>query len=84
MKMGLGVVSQSKSEKYVGDFINEKGCVQTITDTIKERTRKLISKCDDIIQIIDPPLMGGFNCGSVAFNLYEAQIISSLLHNCES
>ena len=84
MKMGSGVVSHSESEKYLGDLINEKGCEQSITDTIKERTRKLKSKCDDIIQIAESPLMGGLNCGSVAFKLYEAQIISSLLHNSES
>ena len=84
MKMGTGSVSHSKSEKYLGDLINEKGCAQSITDTIKERTRKLRSKCDDIIQIADSPIMGGLNCGAIAFRLYEAQIISSLLHNCES
>ena len=84
MVMGSGTVNHSNSEKYLGDIINEKGCEQSITDTIKERKRKLKSKCDDIIQIADAPIMGGLNCGSIAFKLFNAQIIPSLLHNSES
>ena len=84
MTMGSGVIGHSISEKYLGDIISESGCQESITETIKERLRKLKSKCDDIIQIAEAPLMGGLNKGSIAFKLYEAQIIPALLHNSES
>ena len=38
-------------EKYLGDITHEKECDESITATIKERMRKLTSKCEEIIQI---------------------------------
>lgn len=84
MKMGSSTIDHSSSEKYLGDIIHEKGCKESITQTIQDRTRKLISKCEDIIQIAEAPIMGGLRKGNVAFKLFEAQIVPALLHNCES
>ena len=84
MTMGSGFIDHSPAEKYLGDIISEKGCQDSITETIKERVRKLRSKCDDIIQIAEAPLMSGLNKGSIAFKLFDAQIIPCLLHNSES
>ena len=44
MKMGDEEIGHSSKEKYLGDIINERGCKESIQDTIKERKRKLISK----------------------------------------
>ena len=82
--MGSGIIEHSSQEKYLGDIISENGCKESITATIKERIRKLKSKCDDIIQVSDAPQMGCLNKGNVALKLFEAQIIPALLHNCES
>ena len=43
MTMGGVVIDHAVSEKYLGDRVNELGCRQSITDTIKERMRKLTS-----------------------------------------
>ena len=51
MKMGEEILGTSVREKYLGDIIQEKGCKESITATIKERMRKLTSKCEEIIQI---------------------------------
>ena len=53
--------------------------VESITATIKARTNGLISKCDEIIKICESPIMGEL----VTLNLFEAQIIPALLHNCK-
>ena len=37
--------------------------------------RKLISKCDDIIELAENPIMGGLGNSTSAFKLYEATII---------
>ena len=84
MEMGSATISHSSAEKYLGDIISEKGCKDSIKQTIQERIRKLTSRCDDLIQIAEAPIMGGLRKGNVAFNLFEAQIIPALLHNCES
>ena len=84
MTMGKGLIEHSQCEKYLGDFIHERGCKESISVTIKERMRKLRSKCNDIIQIAEAPIMGGLNKGNVAFRLFEAQIIPALIHNAES
>ena len=51
IKMGKEIFGNSVMEKYLGDIIHEKGCEESITATIKERMRKLTSKCEEIIQI---------------------------------
>ena len=84
MKMGNVVIGHSEKEKYLGDMIHEKGIVESISATIKARTNGLIGKCDEIIKICESPVMGGTGNSIAAINLFEAQIIPSLLHNCES
>jgi len=84
LEMGGKTIEHSEKEKYLGDIIHEKGCVESITETIKERTRKLISKCYEIVQIADNPIMGGLGNSTTPFKLFEATIIPALLHNCES
>ena len=82
--MGGNIINHSQKEKYLGDIIHEKGCRESIQETINERIRKLISKSEEIIQLADTPMMNGFGHSRVAFNLFEAQIIPCLLHNAES
>ena len=72
MKMGEETLGNSVMEKYLGDIIHEKGCEERITVTIKERIRKLTSKCEEIIQIANTTLMGGLRNINIAFNLFEA------------
>ena len=84
MKMGEEIIANSILEKYLGDIIHEKGCEESITATIKERMRKLIPQCEDIIQIANTPLMGGLRNSNIAFKLFESLVIQPLLHNCAS
>ena len=58
MRMGEEILGNSVMEKYLGDIMHEKGCGESITATIKERMRKLTSKCEEIIQIANTALMG--------------------------
>ena len=84
MMMGNVKIGHSEKEKYLGDIIHEKGIVESISATIKARTNGLISKCDEIIKICESPVMGGTGNSVAAIRLFEAQIIPSLLNNCES
>ena len=52
------VIKHAANEKYLGDWVNELGCKESIDDTIKERMRKLTSKANDIILLADAPMMG--------------------------
>ena len=49
MGMGGVVIKHAANEKYLGDWVNELGCKESINDIIKERMRKLTSKVNDII-----------------------------------
>ena len=84
MIMGGQEIHHSSVEKYLGDLIHEKGCVQSIKETVKKRIQGLISKSDEIIQLAESPIMGGLGNSTVAFRLFEATIIPALLHNAES
>ena len=84
MTMGGVEIGHSEKEKYLGDIINERGCTESIQDTIKERIRKLVSKSEEIVQLANNHLMCGLGNSKAAFNLFEAQIIPSLLNNAES
>ena len=82
--MGRKKIEHSEKEKYLTDIIHEKGCVESITETIKERTRKLMSKCDEIVHIADNPVLSVLGSSTTPFKLLQATIIPALLHNCES
>ena len=82
--MGGQEIHHSIVEKYLGDLIHEKGCEQSIKETIKKRMQGLISRTDEIIQMAESPIMSGLGNSSIAFRLFEAQIIPTLLHNAES
>ena len=84
MMMGGQEIHHSNIEKYLGDQIHEKGCEKSIKETIRKRMQGLISRTDEIIQLAESPIMSGLGNSSIAFRLYEAQIIPSLLHNAES
>ena len=84
MMMGKVRIGQSINEKYVGDQIHEKGCEQSITETIKERKNKLKRTVHEIIETCENPLMDGLSSAKCPFKLFEAQVIPSLLTNCES
>ena len=84
MKMGEAVIEHSEKEKYLGDFIHENGCRESIAATIKARMNGLMKKCDDIIAVSEAPLMGSTGNALPAIKLFEAQVIPALLHNSES
>ena len=84
IKMGDSCILNSEQEQYLGDMINQEGCAASITETIKERMRKLTSKCHDIIQICESPIMGGLGNSTAPFKLYNATVAEGLLTNCES
>ena len=44
MGMGGVVIKHAANKKYLGDWVNELGCKESIDDTIKERMRKQTSK----------------------------------------
>ena len=84
IKMGDSCILNSEQEQYLGDLINQGGCAASISETIKERMRKLTSKCQDIIQICESPTMGGLGNSTAPFKLYDATVAEGLLTNCES
>ena len=84
LHMGGVKIEHSEQEKYLGDWISEKGCKESITVTIKARISKLISKTEEILQFVETPGVSCLGGANTAFKLYEAQIIPTLLHNCES
>ena len=65
-------------------MIDENGCAASITETIKERIRTLTSKCNDIIQTVENPIMGCLGNSLAPFKLFDATVVESLLTNCES
>ena len=84
IRLGEAVIENSTCEKYLGDMIEEKGCAASITETIKERIRTLTSKCHDIIQMVENPIMGSLGNSLAPFKLFEATVVESLLTNCPS
>ena len=84
MKMGGVVIEHSEKEKYLGDYIHENGCRESISETIKARMNGLHKKCEDIIAVSEAPLMGSTGNSLPAFKLFEAQVIPALLHNSET
>ena len=55
LKMGDAIIEHSEKEKYLGDIIHEKGCKDSISQTIKERLGKATGIGNDIIQTCDSP-----------------------------
>ena len=84
MTMGGVVIEHSEKEKYLGDYIHENGCRESISETIKARMNGLNKKCDDIIAVSEAPLMGSTGNALPAIKLFEAQVIPALLHNSET
>jgi len=82
--MGGVAIKHAANEKYLGDWVNELGCKESIDDTIKERMRKLTSKTNDIILLADAPMMGADGSSMAGIRLFEATVIPALLFNCES
>ena len=46
MNMGGSIIDHSEKEKYLGDWIHEKVCRASISETVKERTTGLVSKAE--------------------------------------
>ena len=84
MTMGGETIDHSPKEKYLGDWVHELGCKESISETIKDRVRKLISKGEELIQIAEAPMMGANGNSLTAIKLFEARIIPALLFNSES
>ena len=79
--MGGAIIEHSEKEKYLGDWIHEKGCKASISETVKARTNGLVSKGEEIIQVSETPMMNGNGNSLATFKLYEAQVIPALLFN---
>ena len=84
LTMNNVVIGNSEVEKYLGDYIHEKGLQASIDYTIKDRMRKLFTKKEEIIQIANSSVMSGLRNSRTAFNLFESSIIPALLNNCET
>ena len=84
MKMGGLKIDHAVNKKYLGDYVSELGCKQSIDDIIKYRMQKLTSKVNDIILIADTSLMSADGSSTTAIKLFEAQVMSGLMFNCES
>ena len=78
------IIDHSEKDKYLGDWIHEKGCRASISETVKMRTTELVSKAEEIIQVSETPMMNGNGNSMAAFKLCEAQVIPALLFNSES
>ena len=78
------VIKLSEKEKYLGDWIHEKGCKASISETVKARTNRLVSKGEEIIQVSETTLMNGNGNSLPTFKLYEVQVIPAILFNSES
>ena len=84
IKMGVSEFPNTAADTYLGDVIHEEGCEMSITETINTRIKKQKNKVEEIIQMAESPVMSITGNSVPAFKLYEAIIIPSLLHNCES
>ena len=82
--MGDAIVEHSEKEKYLGDIIHEKGCKDSISQTIKERLGKATGIGNDIIQTCDSPWINGLGNSSIVLKEFEARVIPLLLNNCET
>ena len=71
MMMGNVEIGHSEKEKYLGDYIQDKGIVEIISASIKGRTNGLLSKCDEIIKIFDSPIMGGTGNSLAAIKFFK-------------
>ena len=84
MNMVGVIIDHSEKEKYLGNWIHEKGCRASISETVKAGTTGLIGKAEEIIQVSELPMMNGNGNSMAALKLYEAQVIPALLFNSES
>ena len=48
--MGNAEIGHSEKGKYLGDYIHEKGKIESISVTIKAEKNGLKSKCDEIMR----------------------------------
>ena len=78
------LIGNAVKEKYLGDWIHEQGCRESISSTIKDRIQKLITKGKELIHIAESPLMGAFGDSTLVIRLFESQIIPALLFNNKS
>ena len=53
------IIEQSECEKYLEDLIRDKGCVDSITKTIKKRIESNYHKFEEILKIADNALLAG-------------------------
>ena len=82
--MGGEVLEHSSKEQYLGDIIDERGCADSITETIKKRFPALYHRCEEIAKIAEHPAMASLGESRSALKMYEAMVIPALLFNAES
>ena len=73
-----------EKEKYLGDWVHELGCKESISATIKERLQKQIGKCEEIIQMSEVPFMCALGDSTIEIRLFESQVVPAVLFNSES
>ena len=61
--------------KYLGDWVNELGCIQSNANPIKERTRKLMSRGNYIIMLAEALIIESDGTSLAAIKLFEAHVI---------
>ena len=82
--MGGEVLEHSSKEQYLGDIIDERGCADSITETIKKRIPALYHRCEEIAKIAEHPAMASLGESRSAFKMFEAMVIPALLFNAET
>ena len=82
--MGGVTLKHAKKEKYLGDWVHELGCKESISATIKDMVQKQIGKCDEIIQMAEVPFMCALGNSTIGIRLFESQVIPAVLLNSES
>ena len=77
-------LESSKSERYLGVLNNEEGTSASITETNIKREAGLKPTIEHTIDIAEKTALKGINNCMAAINYFEAQVVTSLLYNCES
>ena len=82
--MGKEVTGDSASEKYLGDWISQKGTTISVSETINKRLHKARETTKEILTICSDPRLIGFSTAWGAVSEYNTKVLPQLLNNCES
>ena len=74
-------MSEKKSERYLGDFINEGGVSLSVEGTVNHRYGKLIHDIKEIKAIIEECRSNTIGGLKVGLDIWESAYIPSMLNN---